>query len=198
MASNRILSILVILLSIDSVYAARVGLVVEFPNNAVFMECVEVEENANAYEILQESSLKTVWSLHPQHGHGLCAILDTGCPAENCFCSTRYWNLHIKKQGENSWSHSPVGFDGGSTCSQHYCAKDGDMVGFTYNIRGEKPGDITFKEICPTIKEETLVEEPGIVGRIIAYPTENAGYISAGILFILLIAYFIYKPWEYF
>lgn len=196
--SKKIFLMFIIFLSINSVNAIRVGVVVEFPNDAVFTECIDVEKNANTYEILQKSTLKTTWSFHTQYGHSLCAIFDTGCPTDNCFCSTKYWNFYTKKLREDSWSYSPVGFDGGSSCSEHYCARDGDLLGFMYDIYGKKPREFSFVDICPKTEETTTIEEPGIIGRVIALPAENLGYISGAVLFLLLIGYFVYKPWEYF
>lgn len=195
---KEILLMSLMLLPVYSVNASRVGLVVEFPNNAVFTECIDVKENANAYEILQKSSLETAWSFHSVYGHGLCAVFDTSCPADDCFCSARYWNFYIKKSGENSWTNSPVRFDGESSCSEHYCAVDGDLLGFTYDMYDIKPPAFTFRDICPGIVEDKHVEEPDIIGRVVAFPGKNLGLISGALLFLLLIAYFVYKPWEYF
>ncbi len=197
--SKKIFLMFIIFLSINSVNAIGIGLVVEFPNNAIFTECIDVEKNANAYEILQKSGLKTTWSFHTQYGHGLCAILDTGCPADNCFCSTKYWNFYIKRLGEDSWTYSPVGFDGGPSCSEHYCARDGDLLGFVYNVHGEMPREFSFEDICPKTEEETTtIEEPGIIGRVIAFPAENLGFISAAVILLLLLGYLCYKSREYF
>ncbi|MEA3255746.1 MAG: carboxypeptidase-like regulatory domain-containing protein, partial [Candidatus Altiarchaeota archaeon] len=71
-----------------------------------------------------------------------------GCPASNCFCNPdEYWNFYIKS-GDDSWSYSPVGFDGGESCSEHYCAEEGDVLGFAYGGYGTEPLGISFREIC--------------------------------------------------
>jgi hypothetical protein len=189
MANVKILLMFILALSI-SANATKVGVVVEFPNDAVFTRCVDVERDANAYEILQKSGLRTTWSFHAQYGHGLCAILDTGCPEDNCFCSTEYWNFYIKKPGDGSWGNSQVRFDGGSSCGEHYCAGEGDLLGFTYNVHGEGPREFSFEEIC-TKKVET-VDEPGITGMVTALPTGNLGLISGAVVLLLLISYLVY------
>lgn len=151
------LAILVLIVFLASlVSAVRVGVVVEFPEGEVFKKCLSVDEDTNGYDLMGKTGLDITWSAPGPWGHGLCAIEGVGCPSSNCFfCDasaggTIYWNFYIKESGENSWSYSPVGSDGGSSCSEHYCAKEGDVLGFAYGGFGTEPPDISFGEVCPT------------------------------------------------
>lgn len=138
------------------VNATRVGIFVDFPDGSKYLKCVEVEENTNAYEILQKTDLNISWSPPSQWGHGLCMINTVGCPSDNCYCSSSYWNFYIKKLDENSLNYSPVGFDGGSECwnrdyssfDGHYCAVDGDVLGFGYGSYGTMPKGVDIESIC--------------------------------------------------
>ncbi len=182
-----------------SVEALKVGVVVEFPNEAVFMECVEVERSADAYTVLQETNLPVTWTIHPIYGHGLCAIFDIGCLETGCVCKSRYWNFYVMRN-DLSWVRSPVGFDGGSSCREHYCAWDGDVLGFTFDSVGGKPKEIIFEDICPIADAESgdvKIDKPDIIGNVVGFPKKNAGFISAILIIFLLVAYFVHKPWEY-
>jgi len=204
MRGMKKLLVVLFLILIDLVSAVRVGVVVEFPNGGIFKRCVTVDKGENAYEILKESGLKIEWSYDERFGHALCAILDMGCPAENCFCSSSYWNFYIKGIHDDSWKYSSVGFDAPGDCSNHYCAENGDLLGFTYSPYNKKPGEFSFHEICPetttTIMSvgEKKTEKPDIIGEVIDFPRENSNLIFAAIVIILLVAYFLYKPWQYF
>ncbi|MBN2015085.1 MAG: hypothetical protein JW778_07890 [Candidatus Altiarchaeota archaeon] len=191
--AHRIPLLVILFLVAASADAARVGVVVEFPNGGVFMKCVDVDGGENAYRVMQETELPITWTEH-ENGHSLCAILDTGCLDTGCVCKTKYWNFYVNHG--RGWTHSSVGLDGGPSCEEHYCARDRDMIGFTYDAYDKKPPGIGYREVCPEEKTEEM-EEPDIMGRVISYPTENAGYITAIILLLLLTAYFIYKPWNY-
>jgi hypothetical protein len=171
--------------------AARVGVVVEFPEGGTFMKCVDAGDKADAYEILQESGAAVTWTKDAEYGHGICAILDVGCQDSGCVCRSRHWNFFVNRNG--AWTMSPVGYDGGSGCQEHYCAREGDVLGFTFSSKGDPPGDASYRTVCPPQKKA----EPDIIGRAIDFPQKNSGYIAAGILLLLLVGYFKHKPWEY-
>ena len=139
--------ILITLLASTS-YAAKVGVYVEFPDDSSYTKCLSLDEGINAYEILEKTSLDFAWNFHELYGHGLCGIDDVGCPEENCWCSDQYWGFYVLKSGKNSWSYSALGFDGGNSCDEHYCAKEGEVLGFRYGGWGIKPGKISFEDIC--------------------------------------------------
>ena len=138
------------------VTAARVGVFVEFPDGNTYSKCIDIEGSKNAYDIIQKTDLNISWSPPSQWGHGLCMIDTVGCPSDNCYCSSSYWNFYIKKLNENSWSYSPVGFDGGSGCwngdynsfDGNYCANDGDVLGLSYGGYGTIPRTVEIESIC--------------------------------------------------
>jgi len=147
-----------ILIFASSVSAARVGIVVEYPNKTIVTECVLVRDGSDGYEVLEASHFPLTWSDSGQWGHALCAIGDIGCPSDNCFCSTQYWGFYLARGGAKRWSYMPVGFDGGEVCWNgdlssyvgHYCAQDGDVIGFGYGGFGNnKPEFVSFSEIEP-------------------------------------------------
>lgn len=142
-------AILLILFLAASSSATRVGVVVDLPGQ-VYTKCVTVAEDADAYEVLGETDLDLTWKYYSfSLGHGLCKIEDVGCPSSNCFCdSTKYWGFYTKKHSETTWSYSPVGFDGGASCSEHYCAENGDIIGLAYGVYGTTPTEKTFSDIC--------------------------------------------------
>ena len=126
-------------------------------------------------------------------------ILDTGCPSSDCFCSNSYWNFYVKRINENSWKYSPVGFDAPGDCNNHYCARDKDLLGFTYSAYDERPAEFSFYDICPKQSSAyTAKKGPDIIGQVIASPERTAGTIIGFLVFMLLIAYFVYRPWRYF
>jgi hypothetical protein len=182
------------LLALTSLNAAeRIGVYVEFPNGAVYKDCVTVGRNADAYETLQQTGLATTWTESPKFGHSLCAIFDTGCKESGCVCSSRHWNLFTLKNG--AWAYSEAGYDGGRSCREHYCAHEGDVIGLNFNSDGKAPKNATYADLCPPQPKETV--QPDVIGNVIAFPAKNAGYLSAGLVIILLIGYFVYKPWQY-
>ena len=150
---------MILLFLITSASGARVGVVVEFPNGAILKKCMTIDEGTNAYEILRKSGLKTEWSYDSRFGHGLCSILDTGCPSSDCFCSNSYWNFYVKRVNENSWKYSPVGFDAPGGCNEHYCARDKDLLGFTYSAYDESPAEFSFYDICPEPETTATIQE---------------------------------------
>ena len=144
----------VILTLIATVYAIRVGVVVERPaGEATDLKCVNVSEGASGYEVMQASGLSVAWSYFPLLGHALCSINYVGCPSSNCFCdSNEYWNFYVKGKNEPAWAYSQVGFDGGLSCSDHYCARDGDMLGYGYGPYGTVPPAYGYNDVCCSIK----------------------------------------------
>jgi hypothetical protein len=157
-------AILITILAITA-QAARVGVVVTFPDGTTNTECVTIDENASAYEVLQQTSFAIGWSDDPNWGHGMCNINTVGCPTDNCYCTSDYWGFYIAKS-DSSWKYSPVGFDAGDACwngdwnswDGHYCASDGDMLGFAYGPYGTKPESTSYASVCPK-------EAPGAMGH---------------------------------
>jgi hypothetical protein len=136
------------LLIAQAAYAIRVAVVIDTPDELI-KKCVTTSQDANAYSILQEARQDIAWSYYGQSlGHGLCSISGIGCPSSNCYCDPNaYWNFY-SKEVSGEWTYSAVGFDGGSTCSEHYCAEDGEMLGFGYGSYGTTPSAYSFDDVC--------------------------------------------------
>jgi hypothetical protein len=165
MKIKPLIALTCLLLLINFAEAARVAVVVDL-HNQTYTKCVTVSDNADAYKVIQETSLDIAWSYFGGSlGHGLCGINEVGCPSENCYCdASKYWGFYVKQKTSGSWSYSQTGFDGGTSCSEHYCAKDGDMIGLAYGEFGTKPTEYEYNEICNTKKAKdkiyTIVFEP--------------------------------------
>ena len=129
---KALIAALLALILAATAQAERIGVVVTFPDGTTHKECIETEDNASAYEIMQQTSLPLGWSYDSTWGHGMCSINSIGCPEDNCYCSSDYWGFYI---GTGSWHYSPVGFDAGDCWNRdwnswdgHYCARDGDLI----------------------------------------------------------------------
>jgi hypothetical protein len=142
------LIILCAILIAHTASAVRVAVVIDTPGHLI-AKCLTVSDDTNAYVILQETGENIAWTYYGQAlGHGLCSITGIGCPSSNCFCDPdRYWNLYVKEPGGN-WTYSAVGFDGGASCAEHYCAADGQMLGLAYGSYGSMPPAYSFENVC--------------------------------------------------
>ena len=137
------------LLLVYAASAARVAVVVKFPDQTQ-TRCVTAPQGTDAYRILEDLDFNAAWSYYGQSlGHGLCGISGTGCPSTNCYCnSNEYWNFYTKQGSDPASTYSQVGFDGGSSCNEHYCAVDGGMIGLGFGAYGTEPGSYQFNEVC--------------------------------------------------
>ncbi len=145
---KKIILGLIFVLLVGVVSAANVCVVVQYPDLSSDVECVDVAENANGYEVFEATSLDLLWSPKSFYGRLLCRINGVGDDVQGQYCkySGEFWNFNILDNGV--YKHSPVGFDGGDTCWNrdfdfsdwslivHYCAKDGDVLGFYYGADG--------------------------------------------------------------
>ena len=143
MKKTILLGIVFILLA-SMVSAANVCVLVQYPDQTIDYECVDVEDNANGYEVLEATSLNLLWSPTSFYGTLLCKINEIGDDVSGDYCeyNGEFWNFNLLDNTE--FKHMPVGFDGGSTCWNrdfdfsdwslivHYCAQDGDVLGFAY------------------------------------------------------------------
>jgi len=133
---------LLILLLTAQANAARVGLVVQFPDASTIQKAITISENATGYQVANAAGLSLQWGSHPQFGHSLCRINGIGTPPgpSGCEWTGDSWAYWIIKAGESSWTSMPVGHDGGTSCwnrnplswDGHYCATDGDIVGYVF------------------------------------------------------------------
>ncbi len=149
---------LIILILAASASAAKVGVYVEFPDGGSYSECVDVTEGIDGYQVMQATDLGLMWGgPHALYGHSLCKIEGEGTETTptGCEFTGEYWNLWIIKSG-SSWTSMPVGYDGGDTCwnredyswDGHYCAVDGDVLGFAFGEWNTKPGRVEYGDIC--------------------------------------------------
>jgi hypothetical protein len=127
----------------------RVALVVDFGDGAVETRCVSfAEEEITGYEVLERSGL-TVETDFQAGGAAVCRIDNTGCPADDCFCSCRggddcvywsYWHLNA-----GAWQYSMGG-------SGQYTVSDGDVEGWVWGLgsvtQASPPPLVTFGEVC--------------------------------------------------
>ncbi|MBN2251327.1 MAG: hypothetical protein JW724_04565 [Candidatus Altiarchaeota archaeon] len=136
------------LLLAQAACATRVAVVIDMADGTV-TRCVSAADNADGYVIFEDAGQDMAWTYYGSSlGHGLCSVNGLGCPSSNCFCNPdAYWNFYVKEAG-GEWSYSAVGFDGGSTCSDHYCAADGEMLGLAYGGYGTEPPDYSFSDVC--------------------------------------------------
>ena len=143
----------------------NVCVLVDFPNGSNYLECLVVNDNTSAYDILEQTKLDIVWSKPSHFGRMLCKIngvgdeIDTSIIAEGKYCKYdgKFWNFGIAMDDE--WKHSPVGFNGGSDCWDrdktwkglgritHVCAEEQDIIGLAYGEVGKKPTTIRIDEI---------------------------------------------------
>lgn len=135
---------------IDRAYGCtvRVAVVIDTPGQ-VIAKCITTAKDANAYTIIQQTRQDISWAYYDQSlGHGLCSVSGVGCPSSNCYCDPNsYWNFYAKEAG-GVWTYSAVGFDGGTSCTEHYCAEEGDMIGLAYGSYGTAPTGYSFPDVC--------------------------------------------------
>ncbi len=172
-----------LLILLGNANAARVGVVVTFPNGETFTKCLQVSESDNGYTVLNSAGLSIAWSYYDLWGHGLCGINGFGCSSDNCWCSSEYWGFFTKGVNDRSWDYSPVGFDGGSGCSEHYCAGDGELIGLAYGPYGTKPGKYSFEDVCSSQERRKRIfivstepKEPKLNDVIKINVTDNETY----------------------
>ena len=179
------------------VFAARMGLVAIFPDGNIYKKCLNVENGASGYDILEQSGLSITWSPSIRYGHQLCAINGIGCPKDNCNCNQKsnYWNFFLKRIGYSDWEYPDSiesRFDAGSTCQEHYCARDGDMLGLKYTFYRDTPFPFKFSDICPPDTGSDLSikknKAPLAVGRVVsADPQKTFSFIILGGFFVVAV-----------
>jgi hypothetical protein len=186
-----------ILLS-SQVSAVRMGLIAIFADGTIYQKCLDVENGASGYDILEQSGLSITWSPSIRYGHQLCAINGLGCPADNCHCNQKgdYWNFFLKRIGYSDWEYPDSiesRFDAGSTCQEHYCAKEGDIIGLKYSFYQNTPFPYRFGDICPIdttndlhVKRNTA---PLAVGQVVSADPQKtfSFFILAGFFFVAVL-----------
>ncbi len=179
-----------LLILTPAVSAAKVAVVIDYPDAPTYTRCLVVSEGTNGYELLNELGLDMVWSPASQWGHGLCDIEGTsGCTQDDCFCGgSEYWGIYLAQKGDRGWGYLPVGFDGGSQCwnhepssfTGHYCAENGDTLGLRWGSYGQEPDFIRYEDICGTgrhrdrdhdVLEVAVTPVAPVAGELITFAT---------------------------
>jgi len=154
--------------------AVKVGVYVEFPDGTDYTKCVEADDQDDGYKVMQAAGLDINWSTSDLWGHGMCGIEDTGCPADDCWCSSNYWGFLLGGESVSSYTYMPVGFDAPGECWNHdpasyvghYCATHGDVLAFRWGGWGDMPRYVKFGEICQNRKrsenERKQIEVKGL------------------------------------
>jgi hypothetical protein len=154
-----LISLIIIFATAATAVKVKVGVVIEMPGEKTYTKCLSVDEGTDAFQLLQKTGRDILWSQPGPSGHGICSINAIGCPKEECFCaSEQSWYTYIQEPGRESWVDLLQSryFDGGESCDEHYCAKQGDILGLIYAEDGTKPKDISFTQICaknPDLKQ---------------------------------------------
>jgi len=166
---RAIIGIIIIALATAHVSAARVGVLVNFPDGTVKTACVEAADNENGYDVMQKTGFSLLWAGPSIYGHSLCRIDGAGDDVSGDYCaySGKYWGFFIADH--DAWAYMPVGWDAGDSCwngdatsyDGHYCAKDGDVLGYRYGEFGVFPAYKSFSEICP-LKRKTANEREAV------------------------------------
>jgi hypothetical protein len=181
---KMIFGIALMLFCMNAAAAINVGFVIQYPDGSVDRGCLNPPEDENGYMVLESTGINLTWhDSGAALGHGLCAIDGVGCPQENCWCTDKYWGFYIRRAGETDWTYSAVGFDGGNSCNEHYCAKEGDAVGFAYGTFGTKPLSFSFSDVCRG-KVATAPQATGMA-------TSVYGYAGVSLLIILAAALYL-------
>jgi hypothetical protein len=140
---KAIYAILTLVLMASAGSAAKVALVVDFPDNTTYTGCLTVENGSSGFDVLNAAPVSPTWGgPHPIYGHSLCKINGFGTEANagGCEWGAESWAYWAIKSGGSSWTSIPVGHDGGEDCwnrdpsswDGHYCAVDGDVVGYVF------------------------------------------------------------------
>ncbi|MFH1641829.1 MAG: hypothetical protein ABIC04_02935 [Nanoarchaeota archaeon] len=138
-----------------SAYAADVCIVAQLDSDKVVGDCVNVASNADGFTVLDKSGVDFTWSEPGEYGRALCKIEGIGDDVSGSGCSwgSDYWGFYLIM--DNTWSYLPVGFDTPGDCwnhdlssfGGHYCAVDGDVIGFRYGPFGTLPDMLNLDSI---------------------------------------------------
>lgn len=135
--------LLIIALNIPVAHAQeqnRVALVVHF-GNTTLTRCVAFDEpEISGYDALERSGLSFVASFDSGNGAAICAIENTGCPAESCLLcqAPLYWS-YWRFDGAN-WIYSSLG-------SSLTTVRNGNIEGWSWG-NGDPPPVMSYEAIC--------------------------------------------------
>jgi hypothetical protein len=115
--------------------------------------CVEFDEpTISGYELLLRSGLSLVINSSAGQGAVVCAIGDSGCPVDDCWCECKnlagtcvYWSYWHLQGG--AWVYSSMGLTG-------YQVRPGDVEGWHWGTT-EAPPMVAFEQICAPPPSDT-------------------------------------------
>jgi hypothetical protein len=168
------------------------AVVVRFGPDRVETHCVSfTEPGLTGEQLLARAGLKSTLSVGTL-GKAVCAIGDTGCPADDCFCQCRganctYWSYwHLEEDG---WRYAALG-------AGAYEVTNGAVDGWSWG-----PGSVTEAVPPPLID---LVESCDVattttdLAASVPADTEEisnaaSGYLVFGALVVLLSGLFVWR-----
>jgi len=175
---RKLFFMFVILTMINLVNAANVCVIVDY-GDEIKTNCLDVKGGVEGEKLLDSTIFDISWSAAGIYGKALCKIDDMGDEVlgDGCKWGTKYWGFYILKNG--AWSYMPVGFSGSVGCwngdltsyDGHYCAIDGDVLGFKYGGYGILPNQsntmLELNEIAIEVNGKDMnVEEGETIKRV--------------------------------
>lgn len=143
---RKLFFIFLLVITISLVNAANVCVIVDY-GDEIKTNCLNVKNGVEGDKLLDSTIFDISWSAAGIYGKALCKIDNIGdeVVGDGCKWGTKYWGFYILKNG--AWSYMPVGFSGSVGCwngdlssyDGHYCAIDGDVLGFKYGGYGILP-----------------------------------------------------------
>ena len=197
------LNVIFLILAINAVYAANVGIIVEFGDGSVKTDCVNVAENTDGYDILQKSIFDILWAAPyidigglfgipgTSFGQAICKINNEGTDVQGsgCFPWDESWNFNILPYGDNAWIHSPVGHNGDGGCwngdefsfTGKYCGIDKDLIGYDFGSFPAEPPLLAYEQVCEKLFEMIKVKDIQVYvdGKKESGADEDGGKIDA-------------------
>ena len=141
---------------VQTVDAANVGIVVEFPDGSVKTDCVPFGDSASGYDILQQSIFNVGWSDPGLYGRSLCKIDGVGDEVSGTVCvwdPNLFWAFYILDG--SSWQMASVG-------TESYVAVDKDVLGFVrsgfdaFFNPTEEPPVKTYEQVCDSLQVKNI------------------------------------------
>jgi len=130
----------------------RAAIVIRFADGQNVTQCIPfAEDGLTGEELLERAGVRVVIDASYGEGGAVCAINNTGCPVNDCFCQCQdptggnctfwsYWHWQ-----DNTWQFSSSGAGG-------YTIADGALEGWSWGKgdgqTGIPPPAFTFSQIC--------------------------------------------------
>ena len=144
---NKLVIYLVLIVCLAAIAsAANVCVVVYYLDKTADSKCVNIADSVDGKAALDATGFSTLWTPDSEFGQMVCKIGGVGTDVNSatgyCEYSGDFWNFVLKDGAK--WGHSPIGLNGGTQCWNrdfswsdwstivHYCARDGDLIGFAF------------------------------------------------------------------